>query len=169
MPPAQTDARTLYKVLKADGFNPVGHEITGTTARLQIENLRYRSSSQAVGRAARIASRYFGDEIAIFAIDLVEKNLPLTSVEISRESLVAYEFSLAPAEEFMDQVAFRDVKSLVSAPEEKSSFYWRLRPYFDYGLFDPDQPVRFEFGVALESEYVFFALQFCRSLGSINR
>ena len=155
LPPAQTDVRTLYTVLKADGFNPVGHEMTGTTARLQIENLRYRSSSQAVGRAARIASRYFGDEITIFVIDLVEKNLPLTSVEISRESLVAYEFNLAPAKEFMDQVAFGDVKSLVSAPEEKSSFYWRIRPYFDYGLFDPDQPVRFEFGVALESEYVF--------------
>ena len=49
LPPAQTDVRTLYTVLKADGFNPVGHEMTGTTARLQIENLRYRSSSQAVG------------------------------------------------------------------------------------------------------------------------
>ena len=55
----------------------------------------------------------------------------------------------------MDQVVFRDVRSLVSAPEEKSSFYWRIRPYFDYRLFDPDQPIRFEFGVALESEFVF--------------
>ena len=114
--------------MKADGFNPVGHEITGTTARLQIENLRYRSSSQAVGRAARIASRYFGDEITIFVIDLVEKNLPLTSVEISRESLVAYEFNLAPAKEFMDQVVFMDVKSLVSAPEEKYHFIGAFGP-----------------------------------------
>ena len=123
VPPAQTDVHTLYTVLKADGFNSVDYDITGTTARLQIENLHYRSSSQAVGCVAQIASRYFWDEITIFAIDLVEKNLPLTSFEISRESLAAYEFNLAPAEEFMDQVAFRDVKSLVSAPEEKSLFY----------------------------------------------
>ena len=50
-PPAQTDVRTLYTVLKADGFNPVGHEMTGTTARLQTR--KPPLSVVIAGRGAR--------------------------------------------------------------------------------------------------------------------
>jgi hypothetical protein len=97
----------LKTVLKADGFKLTSLDLEQNPPRLQLVNQKYRSTAQALGRAARTASRYLSDNFDSFYIEFIEDDLVILSAEINRNQLIDSVVSAEPSENFLDTVKFK--------------------------------------------------------------
>ena len=153
--PADTHfARNLRQALSREGVALDGLQVDGKTILIQIRNERYATSVQAVGRAARILTRIAPPDIESFEVRLATEGMPITSVLVRRADLERLEFHpLAPD---LLRVNTRIVDSTDSLPEIDGRYpalTYGLEPYITPSLFDPDEPLRLDFGVALAARF----------------
>lgn len=128
--------------------------IEGDAATARIQAGAYDSEAQAIGRTARTLTRTLPPEIGIFNIVLVRQGLPLSSVRIRRADMEELEFAPDNSWQSFARAQFSDASALssLSAPGEVTTypaFDWRLSTYLSPSYFDPDQPVRADFGAQL--------------------
>ena len=83
-----------------------GIQIKSGHARFQMMNARYRSTSQALGRAARTISQYLGDDIASFTVEFIEADMVVFSGKIERADLERYALSADPSRAILDKIEF---------------------------------------------------------------
>jgi hypothetical protein len=125
--------------------------LTGREARLVIRNERFGAEPQAYGRTARLLTRALPASVETFTIvSLVESGLPTAGVTIRRSDLEALEQDDPLA--ILPRVAFDDALRLAPADALHGGtmpFTWSLTPYLSISLFDPDEPVRADFGLLL--------------------
>ena len=119
----------LKTVLKADGFKLTSLDLEQNHPRLQIINKKYRSTAQALGRAARTASRYLSDNFDSFYIEFIEDNIVILSAEINGNQLIDSVASAEPSENFLDTVTFQDTAALVFYQSDSKKFSWSIGPY----------------------------------------
>ena len=148
-----TNETVLKTVLKADGFKLTSLDLEQNPPRLQLVNQKYRSTAQALGRAARTASRYLSDNFDSFYIEFIEDDLVLLSAEINRNQLITSVVSAEPSENFLDTVKFQDTTALGFDQSDSKKFSWSIGPYVEYSLFDPLAPIRGEVGAELFTQY----------------
>ena len=148
-----TNETVLKTVLKADGFKLTSLDLEQNPPRLQLVNQKYRSTAQALGRAARTASRYLSDNFDSFYIEFIEDNLVILSAEINRNQLIDSVVSAEPSENFLDTVTFQDTAALGFDQSGSKKFSWSIGPYVEYSLFDPLAPIRGEVGAELFTQY----------------
>ena len=148
-----TNETVLKTVLKADGFKLTSLDLEQNPPRLQLVNQKYRSTAQALGRAARTASRYLSDNFDSFYIEFIEDDLVLLSAEINRNQLIDSVVSAEPSENFLDTVKFQDTTALGFDQSDSKKFSWSIGPYVEYSLFDPLAPIRGEVGAELFTQY----------------
>ena len=148
-----TSKTVLQSVLKADGFKLISLDLEQNPPRLQLVNQQYRSTAQALGRAARTASRYLSDNFESFYIEFVEDDLVVLSAEINRNQLIASVVSAEPSENFLDTVTFQDSTAIRFDQSDSKKFSWSIGPYVEYSLFDPLDPIRGEVGAELFTQY----------------
>ena len=156
--PAKTSVQAikfedLQKGLETAGLKLKGIRIKSGHARFQMMNARYRSTSQALGRAARTISQYLGDDIASFTVEFIDADMVVFSAKIERADLERYALSADPSRAILDKIEFSDQKDRLEDQSVTKPFLWSLSPYFEYSLFDPLDPIRYDLGAKLKAEF----------------
>lgn len=150
----QTDLATLQdrtdRGLRAQGLRLDGLSRDGTTLRIEIRNIRYGSTAEAVGRAARILTRTAPADIDTFAITVSDHGMPVTTVTLPRDALTKLAYRAVAPDLLRAQTRIVDARhNLPALPGRYPAFDWSLQPYLLPSLFDPDNPVRADFGLSL--------------------
>ncbi len=147
----------MASVLEVEGLLLESLDVTAETAELRFRNLRYRSHTVAIGRAARMMSLVLPDSIEVFRLVPMSRGLALSSVTIHRSDLENLEFDPYAADTMLVETRFSDAGPLsdtaVQATDVYPEFSWSLAPYFTPGFFDPAQPFRLDVGAALAGTY----------------
>ncbi len=159
-PAAQNAFRDVLSAnLQAAGLELVASKLTADSAEIRFRNLRYRSQAQAVGRAARAATASLPGTIETFIlVPLNADSQTGTAVVLRRSDIEALENAPNGAGEIEALAGFTDAVGLGREGLEYQEdafprFSYRLGPFTQYGLFDPDAPIRADFGVELSARY----------------
>lgn len=146
--------RTARQALAGEGIALDGLQADGKTLRIQIRNDRYSTYSQATGRAARILTRIAPANIETFDIRLAAEGIPVTSVVMRRDDLERLEFHPVAPDLLRVNTRITDVTSSLPPIDGRyPALTYGLEPYITPSLFDPDEPLRADFGVALSARY----------------
>jgi len=146
----------LGTALSETGIEMEAIALRPTSVEIRIDNRRYHSQAQAIGRTARILSRALPDSIETFTIVPVTEGVPDAAVSLRRSDLEALENEPARA-----ILARTDIEGgggaqspdLVFSEAAYPNLTWSLGPFVEFSLFDPDSPIRGDVGLRLAAEY----------------
>ena len=147
-----TAAADLAAVLAAEGVVLRAFRTEGTEFHVVIENPTYTPSAQAIGRATRVLARQLPADIQTFHISLAQNGLSGPAVIIDRGAWRQNEFARDGGAMFRQTVRFAPPVSAVLV-RPRSSFSWGVFPYLTPNLFDPDDPLRADVGLALAARW----------------
>jgi len=141
---------TVQADLKRLGIELVDYEAGENALRIRIANNRYRSVAKAVGRTARILSRYTPARIETFQVVVANRSLDVAELKLDRtlmeQSAREIGYSMAPPSLGFAYIVpgsepvNGDFKSYDSYPK----FNWSFGPDVRYSAFDPEDPLRLE-------------------------
>ncbi|MDA5095377.1 YjbH domain-containing protein [Aliiroseovarius sp. KMU-50] len=147
--------KILADAFAKDGQRLQGMALTSTDVEIQIQNKKYNSPAQAVGRAARLLTRVMPPSVGVFRITLVDNGVPMSTVVARRSDIEALEHS--SANEIFERAQIVEANAsndeMVLTPGEYPKFSWAITPYAELSLFDPDNPIRSEFGIRASAKY----------------
>ena len=136
--------------LGKQGVRLHGFSVDGARARVEIENTAYSQTAQAVGRTARVLSRILPAPVTQFDITLVTGGMPVTGLRIRRDDMETLEHDLEGSwKSFARAQITSPAGGTAPAPGRYPRFEWGVKPYLAPSLFDPDDPVRADFGAQL--------------------
>ncbi|MEM8978363.1 MAG: YjbH domain-containing protein [Pseudomonadota bacterium] len=146
----------LAKLLETEGQIIESFAISGDTARVRVRNTQYRATAQAVGRTARAMSHAMPGTVRVFEIVPVENGQPLSQIVIARQDLERLEnkpdaIALSYAKADIQEADLSE--KLSRDPELYPKLSYGLAPYLSLGLFDPDTPIRADFGVSAQFDW----------------
>ncbi|MFU8881067.1 MAG: YjbH domain-containing protein [Rhodobacterales bacterium] len=145
--------QAVTQALAAVDLDLIDMQVTGGTLRLWLVNETYRSEAQAVGRAARVLANTAPPHIEVFEITPTRRGMDLSVIRLNRRDLEDLEQSLEANWQIQARSQIME-SPLTPRPEAtRPEFTYRLGPYFSPALFDPDNPVRADFGVQLGASY----------------
>ncbi|MBQ1203693.1 MAG: YjbH domain-containing protein, partial [Loktanella sp.] len=140
--------------LEAEGITLLQIAQSPTAVQVRVENNRFDAPAQAVGRTARYLAFIMPASVEQFDIDLVENGMAPVRITLQRSDLERLEFtpdfvntSLA-ATQISTPRALEDPVTLPS-----DAFTFGISPFLGLGFFDPDSPLRADFGVEFSSGY----------------
>ena len=139
------DQRLSSEGLQLDAIN-----VTANRAELRVENLRYDVEAQAAGRAARILANTLPPEVEIFEIVFQQSGLPLSSVTTRRSDLEQLQYNYDSAWRTQSRA---QIEGAGVAGEAPSRFEFSLTPYVALSFFDPQSPIRADFGPQFNASY----------------
>lgn len=144
----------LAEALRGQGARLEGFRIDGETAIVDVSNLRWKATGQFLGRTARILSAELPSEVRQFRIRTDKNGMTVNDMVIRRSDLEELEFAPDGAWQAYVRSGIQDA-SLLPDPRlnRETRFDIRIRPYFDPSLFDPDNPLRLDFGAAVTAEW----------------
>ncbi len=152
--PIETKDITFGETLQSDlnrlGIDLISYEAGRDALRLKITNNRYRSTAKAVGRTARILSRYAPAHIETFYVVVENRALDISEIKLNRNTLEASAreigYSVDPPSLGFAYIApgTEPVNGTVKNFDSYPKFDWSIGPDLVYGLFDPDDPLRAE-------------------------
>lgn len=159
---AQPDAEqiladNLATLLAPQGIAVKALDVTATTARLWFVNDRYDAEPEAVGRIARVLTTQLPASVETFVLIPVREGLPLASITIARSDLEANENRVGGSDAMLARSGFASGAfwdpGAARAGGAYPSFRWSITPYAAFSFFDPDNPVRADFGARLQARY----------------
>ncbi|WP_170429852.1 YjbH domain-containing protein [Ruegeria arenilitoris] len=156
--PADSDAiRTrMQSALNQEGLRLVYLSETGDTVRIGVENNRYGQAAQALGRTARVLANEQPPQAEHFDIALMSNGVPLSAVRVNRDDLYDLEHDPDNTWRSFARAQISDTLPLVQGgvlTDAFPHFSYSFGPYLNFSFFDPDDPLRYEVGVALELDY----------------
>ena len=152
----ETLREALRTALDAEGQRATAIELSPFSAKIWVENNRYRSTAMAIGRIARAMAGVLPASVETFRIILVDQGLPISTVTIRRSDLEALVVAPDAAEALEPLVGLSAGTPFAGSDtyvDEYPRFAWSLGPYFRKSLFDPDNPILFEVGLRLRALY----------------
>lgn len=145
----------LASALRKEGQELQAMALDAGRAEVRIKNTRYLQHAEAIGRTARLMTRALPPSVESFVITSVERGMPTSSVTLSRADIEALESR--PAAEIAQRASITDAPAraagLVATPGLYPRYSWGIKPYVSTGLFDPDDPFRYEIGAELSGRY----------------
>lgn len=148
--------KALGDALAKEGQTLESMVLTANRAEVRIRNSRYIQQAEAVGRTARLMTRALPPSVETLVVTSVEGGMPTSSVTMRRADVERLENT--EAGQIAAAAALTDAEprpaGLVQSPGIAPRFSWSIRPYLSTGLFDPDQPLRYEVGAAASASYV---------------
>jgi len=147
----QSKDSALSTALKEQGITLEGVSVEGTTATVRIANGRYPAEAQALGRTARVLANHLPSNVTTFRLENTINGMTTTRTTLQRSDLETLEYDLDGSWRSFARANFEDApRTQVEAiAGTYPKFEWRVTPYLDPSLFDPDDPVRADFGVQL--------------------
>lgn len=147
--------KALGDALRKEGQTLESMVLTANRAEVRIRNNRYIQQAEAVGRTARLMTRALPPSVETLVVTSVEGGMPVSSVTMRRSDIERLENTEAGQIASVAALTDADPRpaGLVRNPEVTPRFQWGLRPYLSTGLFDPDEPFRYEVGAAVSASY----------------
>lgn len=159
---ADTLAEALAERLRPEGIG-LRKVVLGTdTLQITIENDRYRSVPQAIGRVTRILSALAPLEVEEFRIAVVERGMTVSEFDIDRERLEVSARQLgwtASPPTFADSYHTVTTEVLEGETVDRATYprpSWSIGPDVRVSTFDPDNPLRYNFDVVAEGQLEVF-------------
>ncbi|ARE40860.1 Putative outer membrane lipoprotein [Rhodovulum sp. P5] len=156
LPDRASDTPDVETVLKArlleQGLDLQGVEIGARAATIRVQNIRWDAEAQAAGRAARVMANTLGPEIEDFSVIFQQDGVPITAIETKRSDLYDLEHDVDGAWRSWTRAEISDAAGIGRQGELPDAFPrtdWALFPYLSLAYFDPDDPIRYEFGAEL--------------------
>ena len=158
-PIATSDAafgETIENDLQRLGLDLIDYEAGETALRVRIANNRYRSVAKAVGRTARILSRYAPAEIETFQVVVANLSLDVAELKLDRtlleQSAREIGYSVEPPSLGFAYIVpgSAPVNGTFKSFDNYPKFDWSIGPDIRYSAFDPDDPLRAD--LRLEAE-----------------
>lgn len=148
---------TVRTQLEKQGLEMEALRVESTRATLHIRNFRYVARAEAIGRAARILSSVLPASVETFVIVPVHQGMPLAAVTLKRSDLERFEYKIDGAEQIYRRTEISDAAFSLDPIDRDPNLYprfrWSIGPYFLGSIFDPDNPLRFDVGAALNVQY----------------
>lgn len=140
--------------LESQGLVYEGMTLTAQTATLRLANKTYGYEPQAIGRAARSMARILPGSIETFVIIPVVRGMAMSAVTLKRSDLERLEN--APADQMMAKLGVADARGALPPLEGglQERLNWSFSPYMQLSVFDPDNPVRADFGLRAQAKYL---------------
>jgi len=147
----QSKDSTLSTALREQGIILEGVSVKGTTATVRIANGRYPAEAQALGRTARVLANHLPSNVTTFRLENTINGMTTTRTTLQRSDLETLEYDLDGSWRSFARADFEDAPrtQVETIAGTYPKFEWRITPYLDPSLFDPDDPVRADFGVQL--------------------
>ncbi len=147
-------AGRLHEALLADGIRLHGIDVGPNSVTVEIENERYATMPQAVGRTARHLTAQMSPAINSFIIVPMSSGMRGAAITLRRSDLEKLEFHSDAAWRSYTRAQFETVQDGLSPLTGRyPRFDWQFKPYFTPSFFDPDDPVRADFGMELSAKY----------------
>ncbi|WP_273501434.1 YjbH domain-containing protein [Paracoccus sphaerophysae] len=147
--------KALGDALAKEGQTLESMVLTANRAEVRIRNNRYIQHAEAVGRTARLMTRALPPSVETLVVTSVEDGMPTSSVTMRRSDVERLENT--EAGQIANAAVLTDADprpaGLVQSPGIAPRFQWSMRPYVTTGLFDPDEPLRYEVGAAASASY----------------
>ena len=147
--------KALGDALAKEGQTLESMVLTANRAEVRIRNNRYIQQAEAVGRTARLMTRALPPSVETLVVTSVEGGMPTSSVTMRRSDVERLENT--EAGQIANAAVLTDADprpaGLVRSPGITPRFQWSIRPYVSTGLFDPDEPLRYEIGAAASASY----------------
>lgn len=147
----------LNQLLNPQGIQVESLSLSGTKAELRFRNNQYNTTSQAIGRAARAMAFVMPDSIETFVLTPVSGGLPLMSVTLARRDLEMLENHAQGGEIIYERAGIAGALPLPEGVRPAAGLYpdfnYTMGPYVTLSLFDPDEPVRADFGFRAAASY----------------
>lgn len=147
--------RVVSDALGKEGIRLKALALTATRAELKIDNKRYNSQPQAIGRTARILTHALPASVESFEITVTQNGIPLSTVTMRRSDIERLEH--APAIDMYQRVTIDEAAPSAlrnsDLPNHDTRFTWALAPYLALSFFDPSSPVRGDFGLRFSAKY----------------
>ena len=147
--------QALGDALRKEGQVLESMVLTANRAEVRIRNNRYVQQAEAVGRTARLMTRALPPSVETLVVTSVEGGMPVSSVTMRRSDVERLENTEVGQIASVAALTDADPRpaGLVRSPDVTPRFQWGLRTYLSTGLFDPDEPFRFEVGAAATASY----------------
>lgn len=143
----------LTQALALEGLVLQRMALNGDTIRLQIDNTRYDSPPQAIGRAARILTAVLPAGVEVFEIEPVVQGVAVSRVTLNRRDLERLEFSPDNAAQGLAAAQIGPAGPPPGPLLPGQKLTWGLGPYVAAAVFDPDEPLRVDAGLELSAAY----------------
>ncbi len=147
--------KALATALAKEGQTLESMALTATRAEVRIRNHRHIQQAEAIGRTVRLMTRALPPSVETLVVTPVEGGMPVSSLTFRRSDVERLENTeagrIAAVATLSDPAARND--PLVQSPGIAPRFQWSLGPSFTVGMFDPDEPIRYEVGAALNGSY----------------
>lgn len=155
-PTAQPAIQTaLGDALAKEGQVLESMALSPNRAEVRIQNKRYIQQAEAIGRTARLMTRALPPSVETLVITSSADGVPTSSVTLNRADVERLENT--EAGKIAGAAALGNARpypgDLVPSPGVYPRFRWNIGPYFDLGLFDPDDPLRYEVGAEADASY----------------
>ncbi len=148
---------SVAKILKAEGVALHGMSLDATHAHVQIRNTRYDMRPQALGRTARALTRTLPASVETLTITFIVDGVPTSSTSFNRSDLERLEH--APATGILAAATVQDGVGtggdITLMPDAYPRFEWGVGPFLRFSVFDPNNPVRANFGARAKADYHF--------------
>lgn len=147
--------KALGDALAKEGQTLESMGLTANRAEVRIRNDRYIQHAEAVGRTVRLMTRALPPSVETLVVTSIENGMPTSSLTFRRSDVERLENTE------VGQIANAAVMTdpdprpsgLVHSPGVTPRFQWSLRPYLSTGLWDPEDPIRYEVGAAASASY----------------
>lgn len=147
--------KALGDALKKEGQQLDSMSLSANRAEVRIRNQRYLQQPEAIGRTARLMTRALPPSVETFVITSIKDGMPVSSVVLQRSDVERLENTaaadIAQRAQIVDAVPHPG--DLVATPGLYPRFSWGVKPYGTLGVFDPDEPYRYELGAELGANY----------------
>ena len=154
---APATRETITQVLALEGLVVERIELTGETIRVRYRNRKYESPPQAMGHIARVLTVALPPSVETFILEPVVEGMTTVRVTLKRSDIEALEqdprgTALSFSRAVIEDAGFaRRVGDVPLNPPNRLS--WSLAPYIATELFDPDDPLRIDYGAQLSAQY----------------
>ena len=147
--------QVLADALDAEGQQLESMALSVNRAEVRVRNTRYIQQAEAVGRTARLMTRALPPSVETLVITSTTEGMATSSVTLRRSDVERLENTEASRIAAVSTVSDADPRpgDLMRTPDLFPRFRWRLNPYLELGLFDPQDPLRYETGAEFKASY----------------
>lgn len=146
----------VAKALAPQGFKLESMQLSATAVEIRIRVPKGENSAMVIGRSARLLSGVLPASVEHFHIVPIANGLPLARVSLKRSDMEQLDFAagqdrLMRERVTIDAAGYNPAAEMV--PGMYPKFTWGFAPYVKSALFDPDNPLRADFGIRLNTRY----------------
>ncbi len=143
----ETNESIIRKVLQYDEFEILSIKEDKDTIRIDLINRKFRSVSQALGRAASTLQRFSKTQTKKALVVFHKNGLQVASYKINLDQVANDQYIISQSSSETSKIEATSTNSFYNQELLGDRFRWGIGPYFTHRFFNPDLPLSAEAGL----------------------